>query len=258
MKRLLAGPSLLLAMALPVAVSAAPAKTGKAEGNLLLIMRQSPPGGSSDPAVVTHLQALGYTVTTREGLDAPVDVCSYDAVLLSSTVRSNQFTADAALIGTLRRMRVPLLTWENDLLDDLRYTGLLRDTDFGELETGHYVWLVKAPHPLAAGLPAGLNTWTQARTPAGWGKPGLGADIIMTWPGAPDKATLFAYERGATMDGDFLAPARRVFIGMDNGTFERMTPAGHRLFDAAIDWTVGDRQASALGCGEPERSHALD
>lgn len=240
-------------MLLAGAVHAEPAK-----GNLLLIMRAAPPNGSSDPAITAHLQAAGYTVTTSEGLDSKLDVCGYDAVLLSSTVRSNQFTAEAALVGTLRRMRVPLLTWENDLLDDLRFTGLLRDDDFGELETGHYGWMVRAPHPLSAGIPAGLTTWTEARTPAGWGRPGLGADVIMTWPGAPGKATLFGYERGATMDGDFLAPARRVFIGMDNGTFERMTPNGHRLFDAAVAWAVADAPQPARDCASAGPRHALD
>ncbi|WP_313231489.1 hypothetical protein [Sphingobium yanoikuyae] len=58
----------------------------------------------------------------------------------------------------------------------------------------------------------------------------------MTWPGEPDKATLFGYEAGATMDHDHLAPARRVFIGMEHNSFTRMTGAGHALFDAAIRW----------------------
>lgn len=247
----------LLAAAVAMGALTAPVQAAGDKGNLLLIMRASPPGGSSDPAVVAHLQKSGYSVTTSEGLGQTVDICAFDAVLLSSTVRSNQFTADSDLVGTLRRSDVPLLTWENDLLDDLRFTGLLRDQDFGELETGHYAWMVKAPHPLSGGVPAGLTTWTDARTPAGWGKPGLGAEIIMTWPGAPDKAMYFAYERGATMDGDSLAPARRVFLGMDNNTFDRMTPVGRRLLDAAVAWAVADTHDAKVGC-RAGRSHALD
>src|SRR5256885_7387225 len=49
-----------------------------------------------------------------------------------------------------------LLTWENDLLDDLAMTGKRAGTDFGSVEKDRYVWLVNAPHPMAAGLPAGV------------------------------------------------------------------------------------------------------
>lgn len=221
---------LMAGLALPSAASAAGA------GTILFIMRADPPGGSADPAIKAHLEQKGYTVTVSEGFKDAPDPCAFDLVLMSSTVRSNQFTADRPSITRWRNMGVPLVTWENDLLDDLGMTGLRRDTDFGELETAHYFWLVRAPHPMAAGVPAGLGTWTEARTPGGWGKPGLGADIIMTWPGEPDKATLFGYEAGATMDHDFVAPARRVFIGMENNSFGRMTDTGRTLFDAAVEW----------------------
>jgi hypothetical protein len=231
MKSVLTSLALLAAGLMVTEVSSA-AETG----TILFVMRADPPGGSADPAIKTYLEKKGYSVVTSEGFaDAP-DPCKFDLVLMSSTVRSNQFTADRPSISRWRTMGVPLLTWENDLLDDLGMTGLRRDADFGELETAHYFWLVKAPHPMAGGVPAGLGTWTEARTPGGWGKPGLGADIIMTWPGEPDKATLFGYEAGATMDHDFLAPARRVFIGMENNSFTRITDTGRKLFDATIAW----------------------
>jgi hypothetical protein len=222
-------------LALAIGTAPAPALAADA-GKVLFLMRADPPGGSADPAVKARLEAMGYAVTTSEGLDGAPDPCGFDLVVMSSTVRSNQFTVNRPMIARWRDMGVPLVTWENDLLDDLWMTGLRRDTDFGELETGHYFWLVRAPHPMAAGIPAGLGTWTEARTPAGWGRPGLGADVIMTWPGEPDKATLFGYEAGATMDHDHLAPARRVFIGMENNSFTRMTDTGRKLFDAAIQW----------------------
>lgn len=262
------GRALLVALAL--GASAAGSAQAAAQGSLLMVMRQSPPKGSADQQIVEHLRQAGYQVTISEGIAAEgatdggsPDVCRYDLVLLSSTVRSNQFTAQRGFIRTLRNMQVPLLTWENDLLDDLRYTGLQRDADFGELETGHYAWMVRAPHPLSAGIPAGLTTWTEARQPAGWGRPGLGADIIMVWPGEADKSTLFAYERGATMDHAFLAPARRVFIGMDNNTFNHLTDNGRRLFDAAVSWALQDRQwtratRSGTDCAPRSAHSALD
>lgn len=247
-----------LLLATATGVSAAPSEPAP---NVLMVMRQEVPKGTADAQIVAHLRKAGYRVTTTEGVGDTVDVCRYDLVLLSSSVRSNQFTAERDFVRTLRNMRVPLLTWENDLLDDLRYTGLQRDADFGELETGHYAWMVRAPHALSAGIPAGLTTWTEARQPAGWGRPGLGADIIMVWPGEAEKSMLFAYEQGATMDHDFLAPARRVFIGLDNNTFDHLTDNGRKLFDAAVRWSLSGGHAPASpssGCVVGSANSALD
>lgn len=71
-----------------------------------------------------------------------------------------------------------------------------------------------------------------------WGKPGLGASIIATLYGQPDKAAIFTYEKGATMDYETLAPARRVMFFLDNATFTNLSDTGLTLFDAAIDWAV--------------------
>ncbi|WP_266156701.1 hypothetical protein [Dyella silvatica] len=71
-----------------------------------------------------------------------------------------------------------------------------------------------------------------------WGKPGLGASIIATVAGQPEKVAIFGYEKGATMDYESLAPARRVMFFLDNETFDNLTPEGLHLFDAAIDWAM--------------------
>jgi len=213
--------------------------------NILILLRHHVNGGSSDEQVIAHLEKSGHRVTAVQGPDgktvpmpAMPDVRAYDLVILSSSVSSNKFTHERDWIGTLRGMPTPLLTWENDLLDDLAFTGLRRYHDFGEIEKGHYIWLVRAPHVLAAGLPAGLNTWMGSGKPAGFGRAAPGADIIMTIPGEPEKALLFAYEKGATMHHNFIAPARRVFIGLDNNTFAHLNDNGYRLFDAAVQWAL--------------------
>lgn len=74
-----------------------------------------------------------------------------------------------------------------------------------------------------------------------WGRPGCGAIAIATVYGQPDKAAIFAYEKGATMDYAALAPARRVMFFLDNDTFVNLSPAGVALFDAAVDRPAGRR-----------------
>ncbi|MHC1479062.1 hypothetical protein ACYJW8_02305 [Frateuria aurantia] len=202
------------------------------------------PKGTADPAVLAHLKQLGLTVTA---VGDPVDyahamsqACQYDLVVISSTIRSRDF------LPGFRDIKVPLLTWENDILDDLRLTGRYKGHDFGEVEAEHYVWLVNAPHPLQGGLSAGEHAIYDHDQAFGWGRPGLGASIIATLPGQPDKAVLFGYERGATMDYDFIAPARRVFIPLGNTSFDKLDTEGLKLFDAAVDWAAHGSHAS---CG---------
>jgi hypothetical protein len=107
---------------------------------------------------------------------------------------------------------------------------------------------VNVQHPLSAGLPAGIlvkvcrngsppTTWCER---IGWGRPGPGALVAATVPGEPEKAAVFAYEKGATMPSGILAPARRValtFFGKAN--FDNLNPDGLALFDAGIRWAAG-------------------
>ncbi|RKE38888.1 hypothetical protein B0G76_5247 [Paraburkholderia sp. BL23I1N1] len=186
-----------------------------------------------DQKIAAHLTARGYSVRMVDQAQPPEAVGDADLVVISSTVSSKQ------VVGGWRYLTKPLLTWENDLLDDFAMTGKRHDVDFGEAEKERYLWLVNAPHPIAAGLPAGVTNVYVKQAAMSWGKPGLGATTIATLYGQPEKAAIFAYERGATMDYESLAPARRVMFFLNNDTFGNLSPAGNTLFDAAVDWTAG-------------------
>jgi hypothetical protein len=87
----------------------------------------------------------------------------------------------------------------------------------------------------------------------GWGKPAASADIVVNTEGNPTHAGVFTYEKGASMYGGFVAPARRVGFYIQDSTFHYLTavegPAkndpdlsdwwvGLKLFDASIRWAV--------------------
>ena len=111
--------------------------------------------------------------------------------------------------------------------------------DSGTVEKEHKLWFVSSPHPASPGLPAGKATIYKTAAPMSWGKPGLGASIIATLPGEPEKVAVFTYEQGATMDDEFLAPARRLSFPLYDRTFTNLNPCGMALFDAGIAWTIG-------------------
>lgn len=200
---------------------------------ILLVVRMEGKSLPIDQKIQQHLAARGYAVTLYSQYAAVDAAPPTDLVILSSTVRSRD------LLGAYRNVTAPMLTWESDLLDDLGMSAKRADADFGRVDKERYVWLVNAPHPLAAGLPAGVLNVYEKPAAMNWGKPGLGASTIATVYGQPDKAVIFGYEKGATMDYETLAPARRVMFFLDNETFTNLSPAGRKLFDAAVDWALG-------------------
>ena len=113
-------------------------------------------------------------------------------------------SADAIDAGAkYRHITIPLLTFENDLL--------------------------------GAGL---QNVLADEHCKMSWGKPGLGAITIQTLRGEPDEAAIFACDKGATLNGEFLAPGRRVRFFPGQDTFDQLPAEGLALFRAAVLWSV--------------------
>jgi len=206
---------------------------GATPRTIALVMQIDGPNAPVDQQVKAHLEARGYRVNVLNQDARPASIGDAGLVILSSTISSKSVDPGWRALG------VPLLTWENDILDDLAMTGKRHDTDFGESTRERYLWLVNAPHPAAGGVPAGVVNVYQKQAGMSWGKPGLGASIIATLYGQPEKAAIFTYEKGATMDYETLAPARRVMFFLGNDTFANLAGPGVRLFDAAVDWAFG-------------------
>ena len=140
----------------------------------MLVVQQGGPSMASDLTVRDRLAARGFTVRLADQSADPLTAREAALVVISATV-----SAKSVKPGW-RGLAVPLVTWENDLLDDLAMTGKRHDSDFGEAEKERYLWIVNAPQPMAAGLPAGIVDVYARQAPMSWGKPGLGATIIAT------------------------------------------------------------------------------
>jgi hypothetical protein len=245
--------ALALACGLPVAAPAAPLDPHVAQGKTVLyvynrskleLARQASPldpkrvqtletWRRNDDAAMAALKALGFKVREADehaGLDADAGV---DLIVISESV-------DALEVGTkYRPVAIPLITMENDLLADLGMTDQKNGRDYGTDDNQRFLWVVNAPHPLAAGLASGIqNVLTDEHFKMNWGKPGLGAVTIATLRGEPEKAAEFAYEKGATMNGEAIAPARRVSLFIWQDLFENLRPEGQALFRAAALWAV--------------------
>jgi hypothetical protein len=188
---------------------------------------------ASDATVQAHLKELGFEVTFADQRDPATAAEGKDVIVISAGVSAH------VVEGKYKASTVPIVTWESYLLPHMGMAGKKEETDFGTREGKvRYLWLFNAPHPLSAGLPAGLVNVVKKGGPMNLGRPGPGAIVIATFPGELDKSPLFAYEKGATMDDENLAPARRVMLFLDNTTFGGLNEAGLKLFDAAVLWAA--------------------
>ncbi|NTZ10284.1 hypothetical protein FCJ60_32255 [Burkholderia metallica] len=214
-------------------VAGSPAPLDGGGRHVLYVTRVDHADRRVDDDVRRYLEAHRFDVEMVDE-SAPVSRSrGKDLVVISSVVSARNMTGTG-----YRDVPVPLVTWENDLFDSLRMTGQKKGVDYGEVGKEHYVTVVNAAHPLAGGLPAGKR-WVYPRDePMGWGVPAPGAYVAVTLAGEPRKAVVFGYEKGATMDYDFVAPARRVAFFLDNTTFGKLSADGRALFDAAVGWAV--------------------
>lgn len=240
--------NVLLAVTLGLAASGSSARAETPVANRILLVVQlkaAPATVAADAAVKQHLESLGYTITERDESQPVPPVAGEDLIVISSSTSAHKLEAKYRLVT------LPVVTWESYLLPQMGMSGMRENGDFGTIEKNRYLWMVNAPHPLSAGLPSGLLNVYKRGAPMNWGKPGLGATIVATLPGEPGRVAEFAYEKGATMDYENIAPARRVFIFLDNTTFTGLNDAGTKLFDAAISWSLSG--APACDHGHPSK-----
>jgi hypothetical protein len=132
----------------------------------------------------------------------------------------------------------PTLVLEPNLYDDMKLTGTVSGTDFGEVD-GSTELEVLPGHPLAAGL-SGRLVASSAPFRFGWGKPGAEAIKAATLVGLPAASSIFAYEGGANMVGT-RATAPRVGFFSEQNSPAFFTPEGVALFDAAVRWARAPR-----------------
>lgn len=187
---------------------------------------------SDDEKHMDFLRKLGFEVTTADDQTSVSQAEGMDLIVISESIRGQ------AIMDRYRNVRIPVVVNDPDILDDMGMTGQALDRDFGTDTPARYIDMVNAPHPLSAGLSGVISVFSAGTYEINWGKPANGATYIAHLHGYPDKWTVFAYEKGATMYGDFVAPARRVASWIFEGRFQDLSPDGLTLYAAMLAWAV--------------------
>lgn len=186
---------------------------------------------SADTKFKARLEGMGYAVTMKTHSSvASTDATGKDVVVISSSVD------DRVMLAKMRNATAPVVTWEPKIFDDMSLTSA---TGLGTTTNQMYTTITSG-HPLSAGLgtqPIIYDGFLSPLNTVAWGKPAASATIVATTYSDATKATVFAYDKGTTMIGTFVAPARRVgnfFI--DTGSTP--TIIGWMLFDSSITWAT--------------------
>jgi hypothetical protein len=238
---LLSGRRLVVAVVLNALVPGplrAQATVASGEGKkVLYVNRSASKADAIDKKVMKQLKLLGFAVNPAQQAGASPGAEAADLIVISSGYSGK------ATKGAYKDAAVPVVLWEAAILADMGMTSSREGEDWGEstIQGEPSLTIVDATHPLAAGLPKGLlKPFDGAVKLLNWGKPGPAAAIVATLHGAPSKAAIFAYEKGALMDRGVRAPARRVMLFLNDDSFEQLNETGVKLFDAAMLWAVGN------------------
>ena len=226
----------LLALALTVTAFAQQDSTFKGK-RVLMLAALGTATAPVDAHIKQHFESLGMTVNMVGDTDPP-PATGYDLIFLASDVKAKTITY------AYRTTTVPVFTTKPWLLDFLGMTAYQPQKDYGEEEKEEqsFLWLVNAPNPIQAGFPNGMFMPVKhAIKIYNWGRPLPSAQVVAFLPGEPDKAFLFAYEKGVYSDHEFVMPSRRIFFGLAPDQFDLLTPDGIKLFDSCAAWALGQK-----------------
>ena len=185
---------------------------------------------SSDSAVKTHLEALGFAVTVKDATAvSSADANGKAVVVISSTVSPTN-------LGTkFRSVATPVVTWESGSYVDMGMTA--KGNSNAGTSTGQtQVKITQPSHALAGGL-FGTQTVVTVSSTFAWGKPNANAASVATLVSDATRIVIFGYQAGAVMPG-LTAPARRIGLFMNDSTPASLNNNGWILFDAAVNWAT--------------------
>jgi subtilisin family serine protease len=196
-----------------------------------------------DTALKARLGTDGFSVTIKSASALTSADASGKAVVVISP------TADPTAVGSkLTTVATPVVSLQGLLFDDLKMTGTVQGTDFGNTGTTDSLEIHDDQQALCAGLrgtltTVGLDHIVQPSSAGGrfWGVPGASAVGLDGRPVGllgQSRAAVFGYEANTAMVGAN-APARRVGFFADGPAVQTLTFEGWALFDAAIDWASG-------------------
>ncbi len=184
---------------------------------------------SSEVALRSRIQALGYQVTTAD--DNTVTAAS----LVGSRLAMISGRVSAGAIGTrLNAATTPIINNKAWIWDDMRMSATATN-QFGTLSSSTLDVIAPASI-LAQGRSGTISAFTSAQL-VGWGTPTASAEVAYQVQG---RASVFAYRTGQTLSDGSPAAGCRVAIPLDASTPNTLTADGWSIVDGALQWVAAN------------------
>ncbi|MCB9846048.1 MAG: PQQ-dependent sugar dehydrogenase [Phycisphaeraceae bacterium] len=195
------------------------------------------PPSASDQAIATFLDSAGFQVTSfdddRSNRPSAAELAgAFDVVVVSSTVASSN------IAGDFRDEEIPIVLWEQALLRTDREP--LAD-DGMTIPMTQQITIVNNTHPITEGFALGeLAVFGGGATMSvGRGNFAPGAQVLATRAGVPADASILVAEAGAALLGGHSAPARRVFLFLEDASWLGATDVTRTILERSVAWASG-------------------
>ncbi|HEY4049849.1 MAG TPA: hypothetical protein VGM27_23555 [Acidobacteriaceae bacterium] len=213
-----------------------------AQGKKILLVRRldTPEGEESDDHIAEHLKELGFVVKQVDQTQPDTEAEGEDAIIISAT------NSKYKLSNKYRDAKIPVLCLEGLMADTLKMANRHRYVDYGEHGEPKesedppeaYLEIINSSNTMAAGLKPGYVKYIKEADVLKWAMPAPSAIVVANLPNSFHERAIFGYEKGSAMADEFVAPARRALLPVDNPAFDDLTEQGHALFDAVLLWTI--------------------
>lgn len=196
-------------------------------GGPILLVIANDPDPSPDNGMKAELMAQGLTFVVQNSTMMPLTPASADG---KSLVIINPNTPRGNVPASFKDVTVPVIVSK-----DGPATQMMMATGVGSTDPGQTQITITAPDDPLAAMQMGAVTIYPKGNRVIFGTPGPGGKTVATVKGSQN-AAIFYYPTGAVMAGGFKAPAKRV--GFFWHRTSDVTPAGRKLFVAAIKWAL--------------------
>lgn len=197
---------------------------------VLLVTQDGTTNDSYDLGLVGVLDDLGFVVTLVSDTNAVLDDANgFTLVVISETAQSTD------IAGAYTDAIVPTICLEGLVWDDMGMAPQGAVTGFDS------VTIVAVADPLAGGLVGNVDVISGNGSGTFTTTPPVGATLVASAIVNPNAIVEFAFDSGAAMQGGFIAPRRRIGLGLDadqGAGGATILADGVVLFEAAVLWAI--------------------
>jgi hypothetical protein len=210
-----------------------------AGASLVLVVGDAVNLDVGDDDMLQFFEDLGFRVDVADEQDRARDFNRAQLVVISSSANANQ-------IGNDYDLDLPVLVMNANMFDDM---SLVQGRGAGQVQARD-IEIIAPQHPLAAGLNGRVNV-SSFNSTVNFGVPDPSATIIATVSGDPNRAVIFAYDKGAQLPaGNSRAGAareRRVAFFLRENQFDRAGRDVETLLEAAVYYTYAGQAVPSTG-----------